>query len=390
MLWDHEDPSHLSKGDGVKLKYILISLLALLGCKKDMKSLSSSEDTGKEGLLNYARTTLCPKALILEPMSIEQLQKDVKSALQKGHKLMTGTKAFRSEIDASCAAEGEVQILTTHLDKIEVDIKNKRVVAEAGATLKEVLKAIEKSAKHKFTIRSVSEGPFFTMGGMLGSGTHGSGTTFDATFADNVTRVWLIDGQGQQQVIDESRALMAAVRTNLGVLGIITKVEVKLAPAVRLKAVVETGNFAEDSKEAVAYIKQKIDNNDSVSIAWFPGIELRESKTKYVNSYSLVTYKETSKVPASDYGNFQGYYGREFMEASVSMFKLANKPSPTFSLCDMANVRIGTRYDASYFKPMDLPDKKIGVGKMKEPVGWAKDIEYFDCPEGCAHGITFR
>ena len=60
MLWDHEDPSHLSKGDSVKLEYILISLLALLGCKKDMKSLSSSEDDWQRGFIELCKNHPLP------------------------------------------------------------------------------------------------------------------------------------------------------------------------------------------------------------------------------------------------------------------------------------------------------------------------------------------
>ena len=56
---------------------------------------------GEAPLRNYENTYQCPESSLFGPASLEEVQTVVMQALRTGRKVMTGTKGFRSQIDAA-------------------------------------------------------------------------------------------------------------------------------------------------------------------------------------------------------------------------------------------------------------------------------------------------
>ena len=71
----------------------------------------------------------------------------------------------------------------------------------------------------------VTELNIFTLGGMLGSGTHGSNLVKkSALIADYVTEMKIVDGYGNLRILTGEELDLA--RVNLGVLGIVVEVTI--------------------------------------------------------------------------------------------------------------------------------------------------------------------
>ena len=140
---------------------------------------------------NYQGTYTCHPEAVYDPQSIEGVQAIVKDALIRDKKVMTGNRKFASQIDAACAGDDQVQLTLKNMDKIvHFDAVNKRVTVEAGMRFNDLNDFLREQG---YAINMVTELAIFTVGGMLGSGTHGSTLEKPSNMlADYVTELSLI------------------------------------------------------------------------------------------------------------------------------------------------------------------------------------------------------
>ncbi|HEY1708472.1 MAG TPA: D-arabinono-1,4-lactone oxidase [Rhizomicrobium sp.] len=115
-----------------------------------------------------------------------------------------------------------------------------------------------------------------TLGGVVGTGTHGTGRTL-GSFSAECAGFTLIEASGE--VVDcsptENTEVWEAGRCSLGTFGVMTEISMNVRPAYKL---VER-NFLLDSKEGFSKLDQFIADNRHFEFFWFPYSERLVCKT---------------------------------------------------------------------------------------------------------------
>lgn len=123
--------------------------------------------------------------------------------------------------------------------------------------------------------------PTINAAGFVAAGCHGTGWN-QPTVSDYITEIEFVGADGQVHVFSDATTPndMAAVRVNLGVLGIITKVTLRVEPLFNLhddEVVVPTENVMgpnpakTDGEIRTTSLHKLITENEYVELFWFPG-----------------------------------------------------------------------------------------------------------------------
>ena len=97
---------------------------------------------------------------------------------------MTAAPRFSSQIDAACTNASGIQISTKNLNKIiSLDRDKKIITVQSGVRLAELNDYLK---KNNLALNMIAEGGFFSIGGVLGSGTHGSQLEKNVSTSDQV------------------------------------------------------------------------------------------------------------------------------------------------------------------------------------------------------------
>lgn len=309
-------------------------------------------------LKNYQGTYECLPEVIYDPANVEEVQQIVKDALASGKTIMTGNRKFASQIDAACTADGEIQITLKNMNKLlNYNAAEKTVTVQAGMRFNDLNEFLR---PQKLAVNMVTELGTFTIGGMLGSGTHGSTLQKPSNMiADYVTEMKIVDGLGDVRVLTGEQ--LNAARVNLGVLGVVVEVTIQLEDAFKVRA--DVNGYRDDSDLEIV-ILDIARNNYSANIAWFPGL----------GRYTTTTYNE---VPLETKGNAYN------AQANVSdiqeyffglLFNGLHETNNTNLQCFVAKLRYGAR-DNSYFRDIDTNFVKY------DPVGHSDQMQYFSCKD---------
>lgn len=177
-----------------------------------------------------------PKA-IYEPQNLEH----VRAILAAAPKV----KIVGSGHSYNDIAAGEVIISTRHFKKIDVDAYRKEVWAEAGVTLEALNRELD---RHGLALPTTGEIDDQTIPGMIATGTRGAGVQFGSfSDADLLTGIELMTADGNLHKYDletmPDQNLAAALRLNLGALGFIYRVRLKVRNAFNLKDETRIGNL---------------------------------------------------------------------------------------------------------------------------------------------------
>ncbi|MCG7496557.1 FAD-binding protein [Vibrio sp. Of7-15] len=340
----------------MRKKKLVLPALMLSAALGTAFALHSTEP--EREISNYQGTYTCQPEGIYDPASIEEVQAIVEDAIARGKTIMTGNRKFASQIDAACAGDDQIQVTLKKMNKIvHFDADNKLVTVEAGMRFNDLNDFLREQG---YGINMVTELAIFTIGGMLGSGTHGS--TLDKPsnmLADYVTEMKVVDGNGDVRVL--TGELLNAARVNLGVLGVVVEVTLKIEDAFKVKADV-TGYMSDKGlEEAVLDIAR---NNYSANIAWFPGLG-RYTTTLY-NPVPLETpgLAYNAQADVSDAQEF--FFGL--------LFNAAHEFPGTGLQCLAAKARYQARAK-SYFR-----DSVTGK-KVSDPIGHSDQMQYFKCKD---------
>ncbi len=101
--------------------------------------------------------------------------------------------------------------------------------------------------------------------GAVATATHGSGRRFP-NFSATVTGVRLVDGSGEVVTIDSAHPDLPAVQTSIGLLGIMTELEIQAVPAYELAARTDIMRF----DEMVESFEADIDLYRHYGLFWMP------------------------------------------------------------------------------------------------------------------------
>lgn len=315
-----------------------------------------SETPPRERLFNYQGSYECNPSVIYDPKSIAEIQQIVKDARLDGKTLMTGNRRFASQIDAACAGDGEIQITLKNMNRIvHFDREHLQVRVEAGMRFNDLNTFLRQQG---VGVNMVTELATFTIGGMLGSGTHGSTLTKHSNMiADYVKAITLIDGLGEVRTL--TGELLNAARVNLGVLGVVADVTLALEPAFKVQAKVQG---YEDDSDLTQQLLALAQNHYSANVAWFPGL----------GRYTSTTYDPVDLELPGDAYNAQA----NVSDAAEYVFKLLFSAAHEFPGSTLQCLAARARYeqrDRSYFQ--SLATKAI----VDNPIGHADQMQYFTC-----------
>ncbi len=339
----------------LKKPFMAIMLLVLLlGSAFTLYSLENEDLT----INNYQGTFECFPGVIYDPHTVEEVQQIVRNALADGKTVMAGNRKFSSQIDAACTDSGQVQISLKNMDNIlQFDAAAKTVTVQAGMRFNILNDFLR---EQQLAVNMVTELGTFSVGGMLGSGTHGSTLQKPSNMlADYVTEMKMVDGLGDVRVLT-GEALNAA-RVNLGVLGVVVEVTIQLEDAFKVRA--DVNGYKDDSNLENVILDLARDNY-SANIAWFPGL----------GRYATTTYNE---VPLDTPGNA---FNAQANVSSIQeyffglLFDGLHEVNGTGLQCFVAKLRYGAR-DSSYFRDLNTNFVK------RNPVGHSDQMQYFGCRE---------
>jgi L-gulonolactone oxidase len=120
----------------------------------------------------------------------------------------------------------DVMMTTSNLNKIiEIDVDNKTLTCEAGATLEDIHKALWEKG---LTLDTAPAVDWVTIAGSISTGSHGSGPPSNSS---SMIGCRLVTAGGEVIELDESDERLDAVRISIGALGILSTVTLKVVDA---------------------------------------------------------------------------------------------------------------------------------------------------------------
>ncbi|KAJ3309795.1 hypothetical protein HDV04_005644 [Boothiomyces sp. JEL0838] len=203
----------------------------------------------------------CNPSSIFAPNTTEQVQAVIQQAIANG----TTVKAYaagHSRNNVMCT-DG-VTLLTTNLNQlISVDKEKQTVTVGGGMKLLDFSNAI---LEYGFIMPGVPDYGGITVAGAIGTGAHGSSLKHQSSTHDYLVAAKIVTGTGDIVDIDETDPDFPAVRVNLGALGILTEVTMKVLPVQKIK----TQNIEIDFNNATLNLPEIIAQYDFAGCYYFP------------------------------------------------------------------------------------------------------------------------
>jgi FAD/FMN-containing dehydrogenase len=150
-----------------------------------------------------------------------------------------------------------------------------------------------------------NQGDIDTQGiaGAIGTATHGSGLRF-TSFSDALRRCRIVTGTGDVLEVGEgSPELLRAARVSVGMLGVMTEVELDAVPAYRLTERIEHWSYA----DTMAQFDERVERHRHFSMFWCPaeesaglyGLEMEPDKPVADACYVKTLDEAPDGLPAS-------------------------------------------------------------------------------------------
>lgn len=147
---------------------------------------------------------------------------------------------------------------------VAVDQDKMQVTVKAGTKLYVLGDLL---AQHGLAMENLGDIDRQSIGGTIGTGTHGTGLSF-GSISTQVVQLRLVNGKGEirQCSADENPSLFKAAQVSLGALGIITEITIQCVPAYRLAL----QNLQEPLDLVLRELPARYRNNRNFEFYWFP------------------------------------------------------------------------------------------------------------------------
>lgn len=204
------------------------------------------------GRTNWAGNVRFRAPEATSPASVEELCALVRSS--------TRIRAIGSGHAFNDMADGDVRVSLSRLDRPS------GVAPHAGSfqvpafiTYSDLASVLD---HHDLALPAMASLPHITLAGAINSATHGSGDRY-GNLATVVSGVELVDGSGEQRMIEKDDPVFPATVVGLGCMGIVTRYRLELEPAYQMRQTIYQGM----SWEAYdAHYDEVMGAADSVSI----------------------------------------------------------------------------------------------------------------------------
>jgi hypothetical protein len=170
------------------------------------------------GWENWAQTESCSDCVVVEPKTLEELQKIIrKAAGEKKRIRASGGKYSWAPLVPNC----DVIISMVAFKKIEIDRRGLSVRVQSGATIEELT---ERTCDAGVTLISPTLFPLPTIGGVVATGSHGTGMN-TGNFCDQILEIEIVNYLGEHSRIGRNHKDFHALQVSLGSMGIIVSVK---------------------------------------------------------------------------------------------------------------------------------------------------------------------
>ena len=155
---------------------------------------------------------------------------------------------------------------------LEIDRDRGRIRVEAGITLRSLS---ERLTTEGLALENLGDIVVQSLAGATATGTHGTGARLKNLSA-SVMGLRIVTGAGEERVIDGTDPeSLAAARVNLGALGVVTEMTLKVVPAFVLQGV----DRPEPLDDVLANLESSVETNDHFEFFAFPHSPLALTRT---------------------------------------------------------------------------------------------------------------
>ncbi|CAN1292076.1 Probable L-gulonolactone oxidase 6 [Linum perenne] len=238
----------------------------------------------------------CRASRAAYPTTEQQLIAVVANATRSGHKMKVATSTSHSIPKLVCLDDGDsingVLISTKYLNRVlAVDKVAMTMTVESGVTLR---KLVDEAAKAGMALPYSPYWWGLTVGGMLGTGAHGSSLWREEGTAvhDFVVGVSVVspgvasDGYVKVRTLKENDADINAVKVSLGVLGVVYKVTFELEAMFKRSVTFVLRNDTNLGDESTKFGRE----HEFADLSWYP-------------SQGKVVYRIDDRVASTTTGN---------------------------------------------------------------------------------------
>ena len=283
---------------------------------------------------NWSGSFLNKPEKILYPRNENDIVKIIKHCNYTGKKM--GIIGAGHSFTPLAVTNG-ILVSLQHLSGIEkIDYEKKRITILGGTTLTDLGKNLH---KHGLTMENLGDINLQTIAGAVSTGTHGSGINF-GNLSTQITELTLITPQGDKLLIsaNENSHLFEAARLSLGLLGVITKVEIKVIKAHQLISISKRSTMNQVFPKLTSLTK----SNRHFEFFWFPHTETIQIKT-------LNPQREVNKQKLKGPSKFNDFFMENGALGLVSeMSRIQPKFSKFASKMIARGVPTGTTTGQSY------------------------------------------
>ena len=223
--------------------------------------------------VNWVGNQRCTPASWLSPSNESEVQAAVRDAVAAGQGVRV--VATGHSVTPVHLTDGTLIDLANLHGLTDVDAPRRRVRALPGTPIRSFGDPLWEAG-----LALANQGDIDTQGisGAIGTATHGSGTRLQS-FSAALRGCRVVDGTGELVVIDESTPdLLAAAQVSVGMLGVMTEVEIEVVPRYRLAERIATWSFSRLLEEW----DERIERHRHFSCFWCPA----PSRRPYTDSSS--------------------------------------------------------------------------------------------------------
>ncbi len=231
---------------------------------------TSIKSTPKTIWSNWAGNVECSVTGIFYPKTEAEVQAVIQQAKTEKKKIrVVGSGHSFSPV---IATNDYILSLVELKGIINIDKQKKQATIWAGTSIKE---ANEQLFEAGLALINLGDIDVQSVGGATATGTHGTGITF-GNVSTEIVDFTLLTASGELLQCDANTnpTIFAAGRVSLGVLGIVTKITLRLDEAYKLEYTCKAGNFEETLENLEAYNN----SNRNFEYYYFPYSETLQLK----------------------------------------------------------------------------------------------------------------
>ena len=187
---------------------------------------------------NWVGNQTCTPARRVSPASEHEVQAAVREAIAAGRGVRVVATAH--SFSPVHLTDGTMLDLANLAGITQIDVVQRRVKALPGTAIGAFGEPLWDAG-----LALANQGDIDTQGisGAIGTATHGSGVHLQS-FSASMCSCRIVDGTGEVVVIDQSTPdLLAAAQVAIGMLGVMTEVEIEVVPSYRLAQTIEWWSF---------------------------------------------------------------------------------------------------------------------------------------------------